>query len=158
MRDVEASNRPFAVRIIAFYLWLKAAVLAACTVAAHLAPSTHDKASLIIIGLVPMIMALKSETLPIWLAPVFVLVDATLGSGVWFLQKWARTIVVVDLAWLYGRALLALPVALAYYSFHRAKIQPINLPVSFEINIVAGIFILAALCDPDVKRAFGARV
>jgi predicted membrane protein len=61
------------------------------------------------------------------------------------------------LGWLYGRVLLGLPVALAYYSFHRTKIQPINLPVSFEINIVAGIMILAALCDPDLKRAFGRR-
>jgi hypothetical protein len=157
MRAIGINNRPLAVRLIAFYLWLKAAVLAACTIAAHLAPSTHDKASLIIIGLVPMIMELKSETLPIWLAPVFVLVDTTLATGIWFLQKWARTIIVIDLGWLYGRVLLGLTVALPYYSFHRAQIQPINFPVSFEINIMAGIMILAALCDPDLKRAFGKR-
>jgi len=104
-----------------------------------------------------MIMELKSETLPIWLAPVFVLVDTTLATGIWFLQKWARTIIVIDLGWLYGRVLLGLTVALPYYSFHRAQIQPINFPVSFEINIMAGIMILAALCDPDLKRAFGKR-
>jgi hypothetical protein len=101
-----------------------------------------------------MIMALESATLPIWLAPVFVLVDTTLATGIWFLQKWARTIIIIDLGWLYGRALLGLFVGLAYYSSHRAKIQPMNLPVSFEINIVAGIMILAALFDPDVKKAF----
>ena len=157
MKTAVANNRPLAVRLIAFYLWLKAAVLAACTIAAHLDPSTHDKVSLIIIGMVPMIMALKSEILPIWLAPVFVLVDTTLATGIWFLQKWARTIIIIDLVWLYGRALLGLTVALAYYSFHRAKIQPVNLPVSFEINIVVGIMILAALCDPRVKSAFGLR-
>jgi hypothetical protein len=101
-----------------------------------------------------MIAALREPAHDIWLVPVFALVDATLCFGIWFLQKWARTIVVIDLAWLYGRALLGLPVTLAFYR-HEAHFQ--NPSVYFDINIVAGIMILAALCDPDVKRAFDVR-
>ena len=149
------THRPFAVQLIAAYLWLKATVLIACVVVVHFRPSTRPIANGVIEGLVPMIMAWGEPAHDIWLAPLFILVDATLGSGVWFLQKWARTIVVVDLIWLYGRALLGMPVVLA---FHRDKPHIQSLPVSFEINLAAGIVILAALCDPDVKRAFGVRL
>jgi hypothetical protein len=146
------NHRPLAVRLIALYLWLKAAALAACATAAYLHPSTQSAARGIIEDLVPMISAWREPAHDIWLAPLFVLVDTTLGTGVWFLQKWARTIVVIDLAWLYGRALLGLPLALALYHQDKAHFQ--NPSVYFDINILAGIFILAALCDPDVKRAF----
>jgi hypothetical protein len=151
-------SRPFAVQLIAAYLWLKAIVLIVCAVAARLHPSVRLTANEIIEGLVPMIMAWAGAAhdteYDIWMAPLFAVVDATLGTGIWFLQKWARTIVVVDLAWLYGRALLGLPIALAFYSSHKDKVHPANLSVYFGINILAGLFILAALCDPDVRRAF----
>jgi hypothetical protein len=105
-----------------------------------------------------MVMALRVSTrepiLDIWSAPLFALVDATLGTGIWFLQKWARIIVVIDLAWLYGRALIGLPVAIALY---RDNVHFQNPSVYFDINFVAGLMILAALCDPYVKQAFGFR-
>ena len=143
------NHRPLAVRLIAFYLWLKAIALIVCVIAEHLRPFTQSAANGIIEDMVPMIMALRDPRLDIWLAPIFILVDVTLGFGIWFLQKWARIIVVIDLAWLYGRALLGLPVALALHGHFR------NPSVYFDLNIVAGIMILAALYDPDVKRAFG---
>jgi len=150
------THRPFAVTLIAAYLWLKAAVLMACVVAVHYHPSAQPTANEIIEGLVPMIMAWKEPAHDIWLALLFTLVDAMLGTGIWFLQRWARTFVVIDLAWLYGRALIGLPVSLYLNYQDRAHFQ--NPSVYFDINIVAGIFILAALCDPDVKRAFGIRI
>jgi hypothetical protein len=148
------NSRPLAVRLVALYLCLKATGLTVCVIAVHLQPSTQSTANAVIEGLVPMIAALREPAHDIWLVPVFALVDATLCFGIWFLQKWARTIVVIDLAWLYGRALLGLPVTLAFYR-HEAHFQ--NPSVYFDINIVAGIMILAALCDPDVKRAFDVR-
>jgi hypothetical protein len=148
-------HRPLAVWLIAAYLWLKATVLMVCAVAVHFRPSTRPTANGVIEGLVPMIMAWEEPEHDIWLAPLFVLVDATLGTGIWFLQKWARTIVVIDLAWLYGRALVGLPMALAY---HRDKVQFQSPPIYFDVNIAAGLFILAALCDPDVRRAFRVRL
>jgi hypothetical protein len=141
------NSRPLAVGLVALYLCLKAAALTVCVIAVHLQPSTQSTANRVIEGLVPFIMA----THDIWSAPLFALVDATLGIGIWFLQKWARTIVVIDLAWLYGRALVGLPVVLAAGGHSQ------NPSMYFDINIVAGIMMLAALCDPDVKRAFGMR-
>jgi len=149
------THRPFAVALIAVYLWLKAAVLLVCVVAVHYHPSVQPTTKEIIEGLVPYIMALKDSEIDIWLAPLFALVDATLGTGIWFLQRWARTVVVIDLAWLFGRALAGVSLALAIY---RDKIHFRNPLVYFDINIMAGIMILAALCDPDVKRAFGIRI
>ncbi len=148
------NHRPLAVRLIAFYLLLKATVLTVCVIAARLRPSTQSTANEIIEGLCLMIMAWREPAHDVWLAPIFVLGNATLGIGIWFLQKWARTIVVIDLAWLYGRALVGLPVALV---FHRDGGHFQNPSVYFDINIAVGIVILAALFDPDVERAFGMR-
>jgi hypothetical protein len=146
------NHRPLAVQLIAFYLWLKAIVLTGCLIAAHLHPATQSTANGIIEGLVPMVTAWREPALDIWLAPLFVLVDSTLGTGIWFLQGWARTIVVIDLTWLYSRALLGIPATIALY--HMGKVHFRNPSVYFGINLVAGIVILAALCDPDLKRAF----
>jgi hypothetical protein len=149
------AHRPLAVRLIAGYLLVKAAVLIACVAAVHFRPSVRSTANEVIEGLIPMIMAWREPAHDIWLAPIFALADATLGVGIWFLQKWARTLVVIDLAWLYGRALVGLPVTLALY--YRDKVHFQNPSVYFDINFVAGIVMLAALCDPDMKRAFGMR-
>jgi hypothetical protein len=147
------ARSPVVIRLIAAYLWLKAAVLVVCVFAVYLRPSARPTANSIIEGLVPMIMAWREPAQDIWLAPIFAFVDVVLGIGIWFLQKWARTVVVVDLVWLYGRALLGLPAALAYGS--KAHLR--NPSAYFDLNIVAGLLILAALCDPGVKRAFGIR-
>lgn len=90
----------------------------------------------------------------IWLAPVFALVDVTLGVGVWLLQRWARTLIVIDLTWLFGRALVGLAAALVF--FHGA-VDFQNLSRYFIINLVASLMTLAFLLDSDVKRAFGLR-
>jgi hypothetical protein len=153
-RTAEMNHRPLAVRLIALYLWLEAAALAVCVISVHLHPSVQSSANGIIEGLAPLIMALKEPEMDVWLAPLFALVFATLGTGVWFLQKWARAVIVVNLALLYGGALLGLPVTLALYSKDEVFFK--NPSVYFDINLVAGIMILAALCDPDVKRAFRA--
>jgi hypothetical protein len=102
-----------------------------------------------------MIMGWHEPAQDIWLAPLFVLVEATLATGIWFLQKWARTIVVIDLAWLYGRALVGLPITLALCHRHEVHFQ--NPSLYFDINVLAGLIVLGALLDPDVKHAFGMR-
>ncbi len=145
------NSRPLVLWLVALYLCLKAAALTVCVIAVHLQSSTQPTANRVIEGLVPLIMAWREPAHDIWLAPLFALVDATLGIGIWFLQKWARTIVVIDLAWLFGRAIVGLPMVLAFGGHSQ------NPSVYFDINIVAGILMLAALCDPDVKRAFGVR-
>jgi len=148
------NHRPLAVKLIAAYLWLKATVLIVCVAAAHFHPSVRPSANGIIEDLVPIIMGLKVQELDIWLAPLFALGDATLGAGIWFLHKWARTAVVIYSAWLYGRALIGLALVLTAY---RDKVHFQNPSVCFDINLLAGIVVLAALCDPDVKHAFGMR-
>lgn len=148
------NHRPLASQLIALYLWLKATALIACAITAYLRPSTQSTANGVIEGLVPMIMAWREPADDIWLALLFALVDATLGTGIWFLQRWARTIIVIDLTWLFGRAavgLLAL-VAIRPNGLHFRNPSPY-----FSINLVASFFILGSLLDPDVMRAFGKR-
>jgi hypothetical protein len=114
----------------------------------------------IIESIVPTIAAVQRGhqddfLLDVWLAPVFVVIDSALGLGIWFLQRWARTLVVIDLTWLYGRALVGLIIVATVY---RDSVRFVHPTIYFEINLLAGIIMLAALVDPDVKRAFGIRI
>jgi hypothetical protein len=150
----EMTHRPFAIRLIAAYLLLKATVLVMCILAVHFRPSVQPTANGIIEDLVPMIMGLKDPEMDIWLAPLFVVVDTVLGAGIWFLQSWARVIIVIDLTWLFGRAavgLLALAVA------HPKVVQFRPPSPYFAINVLVSLMMLGCLLDPDIKDAFQRR-
>ena len=148
------NRRPLAVQLIALYLWLKSIALMICAIGAYLRPSTQSMANGVIEGLVPMIMAWREPAHDIWLALLFALVDATLGIGIWFLQKWARIIIVIDLTWLFGRAAVGL---LMIAAIHPNGLHFRNPSPYFSINIVASLFILSGLRNPDVIRVFGKR-
>jgi hypothetical protein len=148
------NHKPLAVKLIAFYLWLKAAALILSAISAYLYPSVQSTANGVIEDLVPMIMAWREPAHDIWLALLFALVDATLGIGIWFLQKWARIIIVIDLTWLFGRAAVGL---LMIAAIHPNGLHFRNPSPYFSINIVASLFILCGLLDPDVMRVFGKR-
>lgn len=154
------ANRPIAIRFISAYLLLKAATLAFCFASVHYWPKTKWQMKQIIESIVPTIAAVQRGhqddfLLDVWLAPVFVVIDSALGLGIWFLQRWARTLVVIDLTWLYGRALVGLIIVATVY---RDSVRFVHPTIYFEINLLAGIIMLAALVDPDVKRAFGIRI
>jgi hypothetical protein len=149
------ARRPLAVKLIAAYLGLKAVVLTLCAAGAHLWPSKHAAANGVIEDLVPMIAELRDARLDLWLAPLFALTDMVLGLGVWFLQNWARIIIIIDLSWLFGRAaagLLLLPAFAQAYKLHPRAPSP-----WVAVNLVAGLVTLGCLLDPDLRRAFGGR-
>ena len=153
-------QRHIAVRAVSACLLLKAATLALCFLSVHYWPGTKWEVKRIIEGIVPIIAAIQrghqdDYLLDIWLAPVFFVIDSALGLGVWFFQRWARALVVIDLIWLYGRALVGLLIVMTVY---RENVQFNSPTISFGINFLAGIFMLVVLLDPDVKRQFGARI
>jgi hypothetical protein len=148
------THRPFAVRAIAAYLWLKATVLIVCVVAVHFRPSVQPIANGIIEALVPMIMGLKEPQIDIWLVPLFVLVDTILGAGIWFLQSWARTIILIDLTWLFGRAAVGL---MALVVVHPKVVHFQSPSPYFAINVLVSLMMLSCLLDPDIEHAFERR-
>ncbi|MGO9324693.1 MAG: hypothetical protein ACLP07_09040 [Terracidiphilus sp.] len=148
------TDQPFAVRLIAAYLWLKAVVLIVCVLTAHFHPSVQSVANGVIEDLVPMIMGLREPAADIWLAPLFAMVDTVLGAGIWFLQSWARIIIVIDLTWLFCRAAVGL---LALIAIHPKVLHFRVLSPYFAINVVVSLVMLGCLLDPDIKRAFQRR-
>ena len=149
----EMTHRPFAIRLIAAYLLLKATVLVMCVLAVDFRPSVQSTANGIIEDLVPMIMGLKDSEMDIWLAPLFVVVDTVLGAGIWFLQSWARIIILIDLTWLFGRAAVGL-MALALAHPIGVHFRPPSL--FFAINVLVSLVMLGCLLDPDIGDAFRA--
>ena len=98
-----------------------------------------------------MIMGLKEPQIDIWLAPLFVLVDTVLGAGIWFLQSWARVIILIDLTWLFGRAAVGL---MALLVVHPKVVHFRPLSPYFAINVLASLMMLGCLLDPDITHAF----
>ena len=145
------THRPIAVRLIATYLWLKATVLIVCVVSMHFRPSVQPTANGIIEDLVPMIMGLKEPEMNIWLAPLFVVIDGVLGAGIWFLQRWARVVIVIDLSWLFVRAAVGL---MALVILHPKGIQFRAPSPYFEVNILVSFMMLSWLLDPDIRHVF----
>lgn len=129
-------------------------MLIMCVVAAHFRPSVQPTANGIIEDLVPMIMGLKEPEMDVWLAPLFAVIDTVLGAGIWFLQSWARVLIIIDLTWLFGRAavgLMALVVA-------HPKVVHFRPPSPyFGINVLVSLMMLGCLLDPDIKQAFQRR-
>jgi hypothetical protein len=144
-------HRPLPLKLVAAYLWLKAAALSLCVIAAYLHPSVRPAANGIIEALVPMLLGIHDPSADFWVAPIFVAVDVALGVGIWFLQGWARTVIVIDLTWLFGRAAVGL---FALAAVHPKGLQFHNPPVYFSINLVASLMMLVCLVDPDTRRAF----
>jgi hypothetical protein len=144
-------HRPLGVKLIAAYLWLKASALCLIVVAAHLHPSTQPAANGIIEDLVPILLGFHDPSADLWLAPVFVAIDAVLGVGIWFLQGWARIVIVIDLTWLFGRVAVGL---LALAALHPKGLHFRSPSPYFSINLVASLAILVCLVDPGTKRAF----
>jgi len=147
-------HRPLAVKLVAAYLCLKAIILCLCVAAVYLRPANRPSANRVIEDLVPIIMGLREPKADIWLALLFVFTDLVLGLGVWFLQNWARIVIVIDLTWLFGRAaagLLVLPL-IPRSMLHLHAPSPY-----FAVNLAAGLLTLGCLLDPDIKGAFGAR-
>ena len=148
------THRPFAVQLIAAYLWLKAAVLIVSVIAVHFHPSVQPTANGIIEDLVPMIMGLRDPKTDIWLAPLFAVTDTVLGAGLWSLQSWARVIIVIDLTWLFGRAAVGLILIAVIHpkGLHFQAPSPY-----FEINVLVSLLMLGCLMDPDIEHAFRRR-
>jgi hypothetical protein len=147
-------KRPLAVSLVAAYLWFKAMILALCFVASYFRPETQPAMNGVIETLVPVIWGLRKLHADMWLGLLVALIDGSLGIGFWFLQKWAWTVVVLDLTYTLGRGLIGLIAALALYrdEVHLHRISPL-----FTINILVSVIMLGTLLDPDVKRAFGKR-
>ena len=111
-------------------------------VSMHFRPSVQPTANGIIEDLVPMIMGLKEPEMNIWLAPLFVVIDGVLGAGIWFLQRWARVIIVIDLSWLFVRAAVGL---MALVILHPKGIQFRAPSPYFAVNILVSFMMLSWL-------------
>ncbi len=78
-----------------------------------------------------------------------------LGLGIWFLQKWARTLAVLDLLW---EMLSTLDMLSTTNSAHSFALRPtLAITPYITVELIASMFILVYLYEPHIKRAFGVR-
>jgi hypothetical protein len=118
-------------------------------------PETGLAANDLIANLLPIIRRFYAHNYEIFLAPIFVLLDMVLGLGIWFLQKWARTLAVWVLLWEMLAILDMLSTTNSAHSFaHRPTLA---ITPYIAVELIASLLILVYLFDPRIKRAFGVR-
>jgi hypothetical protein len=148
------NHRPLGVMLIAGYFCLKAAVLSIAIAIAYTSPELQPDAKDLIAYLVPMITKLHIGSIDFVFALPFALLRLAVGLGIWFLKKWARTLVVLDLSWAFCRA----AIGLAMYLSIDHKLPPLpSSSLYLTIDVIISAYILVYLLDSDVKRTFGVR-
>jgi membrane protease YdiL (CAAX protease family) len=115
----------------------------------------NDLAAIAIVGVVHVLIHISPHRwTPVPIAPLFVLVDTVLGAGIWFLQSWARIIILIDLTWLFGRAAVGL---MALVVVHPKVVHFQSSSPYFAINVLVSLMMLSCLLDPDIEHAFQRR-
>ncbi len=146
-------HRPLGVELIAGYFCLKAAMLPMAVAIAHMSPELQPAANELISHLSPIIHGFRIWGFEVFLALPFALLRLAVGLGIWFLKRWARTIIVLDLLWFFCRAAVGLGILLALDH----KLPPLASSPYLAVDIVISASILVYLLDPEVKRTFGIR-
>src|SRR6266508_3899933 len=133
-----ATRRPFGITLIAAYLILKAVALLMAMAVVHLSSVPQPIAS----ELVSAVSLRIHIPLPFPTA----LLSVTVGLGIWFLKKWARTVIVVVNT--YALCRMAVGSAILMAIDRKFLISQTSSPY-FALNLIAGIAILVYLLDPE---------
>jgi TRAP-type C4-dicarboxylate transport system permease small subunit len=121
---------------------------------AYTIPELKPVANDFIARLVPISLKLHVGSVIVICASLFSLLRLAVGLGIWFLERWARTIIILDLSWAFCRAAVGLAISISFDH----KLPPLpSSPLYLAMDIVISGFILVYLFDPDVRRAFGIR-
>ncbi len=91
-------------------------------------------------------------SLVLTLAPILAAWEAAKAIGFWFLGRWARMLVLIDVYYYFGRGALAVAFLLG---FDRPLLTSILASPYFGINLVLRLGFWYYLSNPDVKSAFG---
>lgn len=146
-------HRPLAVKLIAEYFCLKAVLLTIAVAIVYTSPEIKPAENDFISLLAPIVPEHIGRIGVLFALP-FALVRLVIGLGIWFMKKWARMIIVLDLSWAFCSAGIGLATSISFD--HKLPQLPSSSPY-LPIDILISILILFYLFDPDVKRAFGVR-
>jgi hypothetical protein len=147
--------RPFGVKLIAVYLFARAVLLALAGTIAHMKPEMRPELNEFMSELEPILLRLHAVDYAFLVAPVFGFAYAIVALGIWNLQKWARTMVVLNLLYVFVSTGFALAVVAAT---NRKMLQSHPISPYFIVDVLAGFLVLGCLLDPDVKKAFNLKL
>jgi hypothetical protein len=144
--------RPASVTLISLVYFAASIVLAAASIVGRFLPAYRGIAIATISSLAPWSSELGHGNLGMTLAPIVAVWEAGKAIGFWFLWRWARMLVLIDVYYYFGRGALAVALLLG---FDRPLLTSILASPYFEINLVLRLGFLYYLSDPGVKIAFG---
>ena len=147
-------RRPLGIKLIAALFLLETAMLIGAAVIGYLRPSLRSSANAFIAQRAPIIEALGMGAFGVQLAPLFAIVGAVEGLGIWLLKRWARTFVLWDLV---NRLCGGGVAAAMLWAVDRKVLSSIISAPPFILGLLVNLMIVGFLLDPDSKRAFGVK-
>ena len=140
-------TRPLAVKLIAVYLCLKATALILAVYIAHTRPDLRPDAN--------EFFKYFSINIGVTLPYPAALLNLSVGLGIWFQQRWSRTVTVLINSYYFFKLVVGSLIlkALGQESLLLSK----TISPYFAISSLASLLILCYLLDPRVKREFGER-
>ena len=141
-------KRPIGIKLIVAYLCLKAGALVAAFAVTQTRPELRTDAEKFI-----LYFAINFGS-PLRLPSAIITgtLDVVLGLGIWFLQRWSRTIIVMSSS--YGLCRMAVGSVILWELDRKFLLSQTSSPY-FAVGVVSEVFILFYLLDPDVKQLFG---
>lgn len=144
-------NNPLGVKVIASYFFLKAGVLLSASAIGYLRPELREGANEFISHGASFVKQFDMVKYGIALAPLLAVYETVMGLGFWFLKRWARLLVLVNIYYYFGRGIMGL---LLLWEINPKTAHPIMSSPYFMVALILNIVFLLYLIDSDVKRAF----
>jgi hypothetical protein len=147
------NTRPLGVKIIAVILFFESAVLFISAAAVCLWPNQSSSAVEPFVNRIPYFknlpMADGRSMLVLTITLAFAVFATVKGLGIWFMQQWARWLILIDLTCRFGNLLWVA------FLLDRRELIALVSNSDFSIGFVINLFVLILLLDPNTASAFG---
>ena len=138
--------------LIAILFFLEAVALIIAAIVGYVEPDLQSSAIDFVSRSAPFIREFDLVHFDLMLAPLLAVIDVLMALGIWFLQKWARAFIVVDIGYRLCDSAVA---ALYLWGSDRDKLRAITSTPHFVIGVLIDVIILGYFLDPDARRSFG---
>lgn len=153
MTENKKKAPPLGIKLIASLFLLQSASWFIAAGAGYVWPAYRPRMNEFIVQRAPYLKDLRLFDSAYLFTPLLAVFDAAKGLGLWFLQRWARLLIVLDLIYWLGGVGVA---AVTLWFMERGRLQAIVSTPNFAIGFVLSVVILCYLFDPDVRRFFNA--
>ena len=153
MTEIKQKATPLGIKLIASLFLLESASWFIAAGAGYMWPDYRPRVNEFIVQRAPYLRDLGLFDAAYLFAPLLATFDVAKGLGLWFLQRWARLLIIFGLIYWLGGVGVA---TVTLWFTERGRLQAIVSTPNFAIGFLLSVVILCYFFDPDVRRFFKA--